>query len=145
MNLVQRVEHWGVLHHPRWTDFLRIGLGIFLCYKGVQFAENITQVTNLMADSIPFSGFMLIILGHYVVFAHILGGFMLALGMLTRVACIIQIPILIGAIVLINISPAVWQPFSQIVISVIVLLLLFYFLIVGSGPLSFDTSLNRQK
>ncbi len=145
MNLVQRVEHWGEVHHPRWTDVLRIALGIFLCYKGVQFAQNINVVTNLMSSSIPFSGLMLILLGHYVVFAHILGGFMLALGMLTRFSCILQIPILLGAIILVNISPDVWRPFSEILISAVTLLLLIYFLIVGSGPLSFDYYLDRQK
>ncbi|HEU0063624.1 MAG TPA: DoxX family protein, partial [Flavisolibacter sp.] len=105
MNMIQRIEVWGVAHHPRWMDIVRIALGIFLCYKGVQFAENINTIQNLMANNIPFSSFMLILLGHYIVFAHILGGFLIALGMLTRFASLIQIPILLGAIIFINSSP----------------------------------------
>lgn len=145
MNLVQRVEHWGTLHHPRWTDILRIALGIFLCFRGVQFAENISNVTNLMSNRVPFSGLMLILLGHYVVFAHILGGFMLTMGMLTRFSCLIQIPILLGAIFFVNFQASVGNPFSEIILSVVVLCLLIYFLIVGSGPLSFDRYLEKDK
>ena len=145
MNLVQRVEHWGALHHPRWTDILRIVLGIFLCFRGVQFAGNMSTVTNLMSNSVPFSGLMLVLLGHYVVFAHILGGFMLTLGMLTRFSCLIQIPILLGAIIFVNFQADVWKPSSEIILSVVVLILLVYFLVVGSGPLSFDRYLDRQK
>lgn len=145
MNLVQRVEFWGERHHPQWTDIVRIGLGIFLVYKGIDFARNITTVTNLMSSSISFNGLLLILLGHYVVFAHIMGGFMLTIGMLTRFACLIQIPILIGALILINISPDVWRPFSQSVITLVVLVLLVYYLIVGSGRYSFDNYIRNQK
>ena len=43
MNLVQRLEQWGDRHHPKWMDFLRIALGIFLCLKGVEFATNMSS------------------------------------------------------------------------------------------------------
>src|SRR2546423_5536775 len=99
MNAIQRLEFWGEAHHPLWADIIRIALGIFLCYKGVEFANNMNLVMNLMANRVPFSSFMIILLGHYIVFVHILGGFLLALGMLTRFACLIQIPILLGAII----------------------------------------------
>ena len=95
-------------------------------------------VLNLMANRVPFSSFMIILVGHYIVFVHILGGFLLALGMLTRFACLIQIPILLGAIIFINTSRDIFRPFSELLLSIVVLLLLIYFLIAGSGPLSFD-------
>ena len=62
---------------------------------------------------------------------------MLVLGMLTRFACLIQIPILLGAIIFVNSSEGLWQPFSELWLSILVLLLLFYFLIIGNGPWSF--------
>jgi Predicted membrane protein len=138
MNLLQRLEFWGDRHHPKWLDILRIALGIFLCFKGIQFAENITAMQNLMTGNVPFSSFMIILVGHYIVFAHIMGGFMLALGMLTRFACLIQIPIVIGAIIFINTSPGMFRPFSELVLSIVILGLLIYFMIIGSGPWSFD-------
>jgi putative oxidoreductase len=138
MNYVQRLEHWGDTHHPKWIDLLRIILGIFLCFKGIEFANNMSSVLNLMTGQVPFSSFMVMILFHYIVFAHLLGGVLLALGMLTRFACIIQLPILLGAIFFINLSPEVMRPFSELFLSILVLLLLIYFLVVGSGPWSLD-------
>jgi putative oxidoreductase len=138
MNYVQRMEHWGDTHHPKWIDLLRIILGIFLCFKGIEFANNMSSVLNLMTGQVPFSSFMVMILFHYIVFAHLLGGVLLALGMLTRFACIIQLPILLGAIFFINLSPEVMRPFSELFLSILVLLLLIYFLVVGSGPWSLD-------
>jgi uncharacterized membrane protein YphA (DoxX/SURF4 family) len=78
------------------------------------------------------------LLSHYIVFAHIVGGLLLILGLLTRFACIIQIPILIGAIFFVGSSPDLLRPYSELLISILVLLLLIYFLIVGNGPLSFN-------
>jgi len=58
--------------------------------------------------------------------------------MFTRAACLIQIPVLIGAIVFVNINATrdAFSPYSELFLSVIVLLLLIYFLIIGNGPLS---------
>jgi putative oxidoreductase len=142
MNLVQRMEHWGDAHHPKWIDILRIALGVFLCLKGIEFATHMSLVMNLVAD-MPFSSFMVVILGHYIIYAHIMGGFLLAVGLLTRVAAIIQIPILLGAIIFVNYSP-VWRPFSELFLALFILLLLVYFLIIGSGPWSLDRVIERE-
>src|SRR2546423_9091908 len=102
MNYIQRVEHWGDTHHSKWMDILRIALGLFLGFKGIEFANNMSSLMTLMTNWVPFGGFMLIIVAHYILFAHLLGGFLLVLGLLTRFACIIQIPILLGAIIFIH-------------------------------------------
>jgi uncharacterized membrane protein YphA (DoxX/SURF4 family) len=144
MNLVQRLEQWGDRHHPKWLDFLRIALGVFLCLKGVEFATNMSSVMGLMTGAMPFSSFMMVLISHYIVFAHTMGGFLLATGLLTRFACIIQIPILLGAILFINLSPAMMQPFSELFLSILVLGLLIFFLIIGSGPWSLDNVIERS-
>jgi uncharacterized membrane protein YphA (DoxX/SURF4 family) len=94
-----------------------------------------------------FGSFSIIMIGHFIVFAHILGGLLIAIGVLTRFACLIQIPILLGAVILIlfNSSDAVLRPYSEGIISVVVLLLLIYFLIVGNGPLHFDFEEAEEK
>ena len=79
MNYVQRVEHWGEAHHPKWLDFVRIALGIFLLAKGVEFADNMNKLLNLMSG-LPFGNFMMFIVAHYVVFAYMLGDVLLATG-----------------------------------------------------------------
>jgi len=142
MNLLQRVGHWGDTHHPKWMDILRIVLGLFLCLKGIEFADNITRLTNLMSTRIPFSSFLLVLLGHYVLFAHLMGGFLLTIGLLTRFACLIQIPILLGAIIFVNATDVLGQ-FSELFLSIIVLFLLVYFMIIGSGPWSLDALIDK--
>jgi putative oxidoreductase len=131
MNLVQRVEHWGDAHHPQWLDAVRILLGVFLCYKGVDFLMNMGTMLDLINNKMSFGSFSTMLMSNYVAFAHILGGVLLILGVLTRFACLIQIPILLGAICLGGAD--LYRPFSAIILPIIVLLLLILFLVVGNG------------
>jgi uncharacterized membrane protein YphA (DoxX/SURF4 family) len=141
MNYLQRVEFWGDHHHPKWLDLLRIALGVFLCFKGIEFARNMNLVEDMVSRKVPFSSFMLILLSHYILFAHIMGGFLLAVGLLTRFACVLQFPVLIGAIIFINAS--MLRPFSEIFLSLLILMLLVYFLVIGGGPWSLDRVIDR--
>jgi putative oxidoreductase len=134
MNLVQRVEHWGDTHHPQWLDVVRILLGVFLCYKGVDFLLNMGDMLGLITNKMSFGSFSSMLMSNYIAFAHILGGVLLILGVLTRFACLIQIPILIGAIF---IRTDMYRPFSAVLLPIVVLLLLIYFLIIGNGKWQF--------
>jgi putative oxidoreductase len=133
MNVVQRVEHWGDTHHPQWLDIVRILLGAFLCYKGVTFLMNMGQMLDLLTNKTSFGSFTTMLMSNYVAFAHILGGILLILGVLTRFACLIQIPILLGAVFFLN--TALYRPFSEVLLSILILLLLLVFLVVGNGPI----------
>jgi putative oxidoreductase len=137
MNLVQRVEHWGDAHHPQWLDIIRIALGLFLCYKGVDYLNNMGTMLNLITSKMSFGSFTSMLMSNYIAFAHILGGILLVLGVLTRFACLIQLPILLGAIFFINLSPEMYRPFSELALSILVFLLLVWFLVIGNGRLSF--------
>jgi uncharacterized membrane protein YphA (DoxX/SURF4 family) len=144
MNFLQKMEQWGNMHHPKWMDLIRIALGIFLIYKGIEFLQNMGAMLNLMTIKMSFGSFVLVLLGHYIVAAHVIGGILMVFGLLTRFACLIQIPILIGAIVFINASPDVLRPFSELILSIVVLLLLVYFLIIGNGPWSFSWFIDHE-
>ena len=136
MDLLHRLEFWGDRHHPRWMDIVRIALGVFLVYKAVDFLNNMSDLVSLMSQNTSFGSFAYILAGHYVVFAHLLGGILLIFGVLTRFACVIQIPVLIGAIFFVGTNREMLRPYSELLVSIIVLLLLVYFLIAGNGPLS---------
>ena len=138
MNYVQRIEHWGETHHPGWLDLVRIALGLFLVAKGVEFADNMNKLLNLMSG-LPFGNFMMIILSHYVLFACLPGGVLLATGLLTRFACIINLPVLITAIAM-----NVFQEFSELSVAVLMLVLIVYFMIIGSGRWSLDWYVNKE-
>ena len=133
MNLVQRVEHWGDAHHPQWLDIVRMLLGAFLCYKGIDFLMNLGTMLGLLTNRTSFGSFTTMLMSNYVAFAHLLGGILLILGVLTRFACLVNIPILVGAVFFVN-TALYSRPNPEVLLSVLVLLLLICFLVVGNGP-----------
>lgn len=139
MNVIQRLTNWGDTHHPKWLDFVRIALGLVLLLKGVQFIDNMQPVTEVMAKTGFLGSASLGILSHFIVFANLLGGAMILFGLLTRAVCIVEIPIIVGAILLVNLQGgSAIQTNAELWLSVIILFLLVLFAIEGSGTFSFD-------
>ncbi|MFC0181751.1 Uncharacterized membrane protein YphA, DoxX/SURF4 family [Pseudarcicella hirudinis] len=136
MNTIQRIEHWGDTHHPAWLDILRIALGVLLFLKGVSFIGDTTQLSHLIAGL----NFNIWTVGavHYVAFAHLVGGILIAIGCLTRVAVAFQLPVLLVAVFYANISQGFSFLNSEFWLSVITLLALILFFVIGSGKFSFD-------
>lgn len=143
MNLLQRIDRWGEAHHPRWLDAVRVLLGVFLFYKGVVFIQNIDVLKTVINQS-PFLTVLSFWLAHYIVFAHLAGGILIALGLLTRVAILAQLPILLGALIFVHTPTGLFDVHSETGLSILVLLLLIFFLVEGSGPISFDNYMRRH-
>ncbi len=143
MNLLQRIEIWGDRHHPKWLDIIRICLGIFLFYMGVMFIQNRDALKALINEN-PTLTVLSFWLAHYIVFAHIAGGFLIALGLLTRVAVIANIPVLLGAVFFVHSPTGLFDVYTQLGLSILVLFLLVFFLVEGSGPLSVDAYMRRH-
>lgn len=144
MNLFQKLEKWGDSHHPKWLDVVRIVLGIFLFLKGLEFINNMDQFALLMSKSQFLASISVGIIAHIIVFAHLVGGLLIAFGLLTRFACLIQIPVILGAIIFINSAEGLLKPHAELWFSIIVLLLLVFFLIEGSGPISIDEVIKKN-
>lgn len=134
--MMDRIEHWGDTHHPAWLDMVRIAFGVFLFAKGISFISDTTQLSRLIND-LDFHLYTVTAV-HYVAFAHIFGGFMIAIGALTRIAAIIQLPILITAVFFVNIRMGFSYLNSELWLSMITFMLAITFAIVGSGKLSMD-------
>ena len=135
MDTLHKIEHWADAHHPLWLDFLRIALGVYLVVKGTIFISDNQALMQMIKGADIFMASMLIV--HYVTFAHIIGGVFIAVGLLTRFAVLIQIPILLGAVFLIN--PQGFFVFDynlEFWSSVVVLFLLIVFLVYGPGRIS---------
>ncbi len=135
MSTIERIEHWGDTHHPVWLDALRVVLGIFLFTKGLSFLMDTDGIGPLLTQS----NFIWSMAGiHYVAFAHLFGGLLIAFGCITRIAVAFQIPILLVAVFFINISRGFTYINSELWLSILTLALLILFLIVGSGRFSVD-------
>ena len=145
MNILNRLEHWGDTHHPKWVDIIRIALGIFLVYKGIIFPQQMQIALDAMPTFMSGNYFLLNSLQYVILFAHLLGGAFLIFGIYVRFACIVQIPILLAAIVMIIMTRNAWNPFSELPIALLVLGLLCYFLVVGNGSLSMAKYLEDGK
>lgn len=92
---------------------------------------NMGAMLDLINNRMSFGSFTNMLMSNYIAFAHILGGALLILGVLTRFACLIQIPILVGALMFVRTD--LYRPFSAVVLPILVLLLLILFLVVGNG------------
>lgn len=143
MNMLQRVEHWGDTHHPNWLSAVRILLGIFLMVVGIRFVMDRNALIAVINQN-PALAALSVILGHYVVFAHIVGGLFIAMGLLTRVAAIVNIPVLLGAIFFVHSPTGLFNQYQIIGISILVLVLLILFAVEGSGRISVDNYMRKH-
>lgn len=135
MDTLHKLEKWADTHHPIWIDYIRIVLGLYLVFKGIIFVSNPSELLTAMSGADLFITSMTLI--HYIAFSHIIGGILIAVGLLTRFAAVLQLPILFGAVFLVN--PQLFFIFGynfEFWSSVVVLLLLILFLFYGSGKLS---------
>jgi putative oxidoreductase len=138
MNRVHKIEQWGDAHHPKVFDLVRIALGIFLLLKGLAFMNNTAYLKELIENqqAVHFSPDILMAAVYYVTFAHLVGGTLIMLGTLTRFACIIQIPIVLAAVFLAGVFQ---EPINSMLWpSLVALILLALFTVIGSGPWSLD-------
>ena len=146
MNYLHRLELWGENHHSKWLDILRVSLGAFLCFKGISFLFNMSTLIGLLSSTNMNTGsFALVLIGQFIVIAHLLGGFFIMIGLHTRLACISQMPILVGAIILLRVSSNENIVSGELFLSIVVLALLIVFLIMGNGPWSYDKLFKEEK
>ena len=143
MNYLQRLEYWGEAHHPKYLDILRIAFGLFLMMKGIEFANNTALLTETLQTRVATNSFLFSLMIQYIIFGHIIGGFLIAVGLLTRLASFLQVPILVGALLFMDYH--VMQYFSQFFLALITLILLCYFMVIGSGPWSLDKELWKKE
>ena len=144
MSVITDVERWGNSHRPGFLDLFRMVLGVFITYKGLHFITHMNDLQNTTAGmNVWFAG---AVLAHYVIFAHILAGPLIAVGLFTRIACLLQIPILIGAVFLVNYPKGLFAVGNhmELEISLIVLCGLVVFMIFGAGRFSIDAIRRRE-
>ena len=143
MNAIGKLENWTDHHHPEWIDFFRIVLGLFLIIKGIAFVNN----SNLLEAMIltTQSQFIYFIYSVYTTIVLLVGGLLITFGLITRVVALFELPILIVEIFFVNFPNVFSAVNHKLYLSIITLLLLLFFMIYGSGPLSSDNLLRKTK
>ena len=136
MNLTAKIKKFGGTQ-SLCIDLLRIYIGIGLFLKGTQFIIQEETLSQWLIEA----GHMLIIpsfIIHYIVIAHLCGGILLAAGLLTRFAAIIQIPIIIGAIFTVHLKEGLFQVSQNLEFTILLLFILILLSLCGSGKVSAD-------
>jgi putative oxidoreductase len=132
MNVLQKIEYWADHHHPVWLDAIRIILGLVLITKGVAFIINRPEFVAFYA-------------GHYVIVAFIVGGLFVTIGFITRWALLFQLPAILGEIIMVDFHRSFFALNSELNYLILVLVLMIFFILYGSGKISFDHWLLKWK
>ncbi len=136
---MQKLIAWADSHRELWLDCVRIYLGLGLLARGLLLITNTS--TSFMVDMLQRAGQSWLSTGlmlHYVMLAHFVGGLMLTIGFLTRIAALVQIPILAGAVFIVHRQDGLFAMGQSLEFSALVLFLLVLFLVAGAGKLSLD-------
>jgi putative oxidoreductase len=136
---MQRFIAWAEAHREYWLDCVRIYLGLGLLARGLLLITNTStgffvDLLQRTGQSWLLTGFML----HYVMLAHFIGGALLTLGFLTRLAALVQVPILFGAVFIVHRQDGLFAMGQSLEFSALVLFLLVVFVVSGAGKLSLD-------
>ncbi len=132
-----KISAWGA-RYPFFFVILRIMLGLILAIRGIFFLTSIQPLFHLIKSSSLNELNMNMSLALLVCWVHILGGTFIILGFLTRLSAWAQIPILIGAILFINLNTSLSISYSELLLSLCVLILSIWFALAGGGKISMD-------
>lgn len=144
MNLKQ-INAWLHSHPDVMMDLVRIYLGVALFFKGIYFMANRDALLLIMEKAGSWS-IAPAAIAHYIVPVHLVGGLLLAVGLLTRVAAIAQLPILIGAVFYVHLPELTLmsvEPRQNLELSALVLFLACLVALHGSGRFSVDHVITK--
>ncbi|MFL5789762.1 MAG: DoxX family protein [Flavisolibacter sp.] len=142
MSITARIQNWTHSNYSLFLLIVRTILGLILLIKGIYFISNSQQLKDMILNSRFAAG--VTFLAAYTTFAHLFGGVFIILGLFTRMAVILQIPVLIGALFFIIPRQAFLNFWPELILSIIVLFLLIFILVKGSGEISMEEYLKKN-
>ena len=136
-----------LINSIKWLDnnqnlaysLIRVFLGIALFVRGWIFFADPGTVTELAREETLFMWFS------YVTLGHLLGGLFLMVGLQTRLAALLQVPILFGAVFIVHADQNLAAVGQSLELSVMVLILLIVYTLFGSGSFSLDNYLTLKR
>jgi putative oxidoreductase len=120
-------------------------LGLVLIWKGIAFIVNLGVLANFLrttgiTDEIGASVSITLMTDLIIIF-HLIGGVCIALDLRTRFFCLLNLPVLLGAVLLVGLRQNIFKPYSEFWLSLLVLLAIICFLMVGDDY----SPLNKEK
>lgn len=120
-------------------SLIRVFLGVALFIRGIILASDPAAITTLAGEDKIYWWCS------YITVAHIIGGFSLAVGLLTRLGSLLQMPVLFGAVFLVHLKQGLLSVGQSLELSVLVLVLLITYFLFGSGVISVDSKMKKNR
>src|ERR1700752_4741117 len=98
MKAVLELNKWANAHTNIGVDALRVLLGAFLFYKGIFLLSNPDESLKVLGSLPGLGGANLLQLHYIAVTVHVFGGIFIAIGLLTRPAIVVQLPMVAAAL-----------------------------------------------
>lgn len=132
-------------HRTAWFEdradlayaLIRIYLGVALFVRGALMLWDPSVITRLAGAQQVYIWYS------YIIGAHLLGGLAMALGVFTRTAALVQIPVVAGAIVFFHLDRGLLTAGQSLELATLVLFLLATTSVFGSGPLSVGRLISK--
>lgn len=143
MSIPGKISAWDD-KYPFLFVMFRVMLGLILTIRGVFFLTSIQPLFHLIKGSRLNELNMNMSLVLFICWVHLLGGTFIILGFLTRISAWAQIPILLGAIFFIHLNSSLSHSYTELPLSVFVLILSVCFALAGGGKTSMDNYAKRH-
>lgn len=144
MKLLKRIEKKDTRNTSKslMLLFFRIVLGFTLFIKGINFARNQEFLEGIVSNISLLE--KLSVLKIVIPFIHVLGGFCITIGFYSRIMILIQLPIILGAIVVLLISEGM-SYYKEVLFAATIFILLLFYLKFGDGFYSWKNLVNNEK
>ena len=141
---LEQCERWLRDHLDLFLDLVRIFVGTGLVVKAFYLMAH----TDYLMQLIERSGSWWLApatMAHYVIVAHMAGGAFLAVGLVTRLAALAQVPALAGAVFYVYMPQVMtWEPRQSLEFAGLMLFLLVLISVFGAGRWSLDHYLAQK-
>jgi uncharacterized membrane protein YphA (DoxX/SURF4 family) len=135
--------HWRDENRELAWAFLRVYIGVALFIKGVVHLLNTEDLVSLMsAHGVPFAS---VSFAHLVAFAHMSGGLLLAFGFVTRIAAVMQMPNVLGALLFVHLPEGLFRKDQSLELAALVFVVLAVFATTGGGRWSMDGAFRSAR
>jgi uncharacterized membrane protein YphA (DoxX/SURF4 family) len=131
--------NWLNTHHDHAYAIIRVYLGLALFIRGLIMLSDPSAITSIAGAQQMYMMYA------YVMIGHLVGGFLLAIGFMTRFAALFQIPILAGAVFLIHFGQGLMTVGQSLELAALVLFLLVVYFLFGAGFYSVDHRLESKR
>ncbi len=132
MTLQKKLDAYSETHYSPWMSMLRIATGLIIWIKGYLFIVDSSSLIDILKN---YFGTGSVALAMTIAGIHLLAGFFIMAGLLTRFFSALMIPILAAALFYVN-TRFIGVNMLDIYLSALVLLLLIFNFVMGSGKFS---------